>query len=399
MRTTNKADLVKKLESNCPDVLTELPQIPTSTSSAYIIDGMAMVQSLNKNHFRTFEDLAEVVQKRTVRLLSNPSLELSCVIIVFDRYDNGSSIKATERERRGSSALLPTYQIQGSRQVPNCRKFLKGVGNKASLANYISLYILEHATEYIPNEKSIIILAGGFSEAMLVKEATPSGVSSIERLYSNQEEADTRMILYASILSRDHERIIIQCDDTDVLVLLVYYFSRGHLTDHVYMYAGHSGKERYIPVNRIANELGQTVCECLPAANALTGCDTTCSMNRIGMKTAYSKQLKKVDTLSNLNTFHEDDLEDSVAVARSYALLLYGKKGSDMDILDELRYIMATTTYKSASMLPPTEDAFKQHVLRAKYQTRIRCNSHMPNKEVIEPDGHGWSACDDEGIT
>ena len=119
------------------------------------------------------------------------------------------------------------------------------------------------------------------------------------------------------------------------------------------MYAGHSGKERYIPVHRIANELGQTVCECLPAAHALTGCDTTCSMNRIGKKTAYSKLLKNVDTLSNLKTFHEDNLlEDSVAVARSYALLLNGKKGSDMDTLDELRYIIATTTDKSASMLP-----------------------------------------------
>ena len=92
MRKTNKADLAKKLESNCLDVLTELPHIPTSISSAYIVDGTAMVKSLNENHFRTFKDLAEVVQKRTVRLLSNPSLELSYVTIVFDRYDNGSSI-------------------------------------------------------------------------------------------------------------------------------------------------------------------------------------------------------------------------------------------------------------------------------------------------------------------
>ena len=59
---SHKADLAKKLESNCPDVLTELPQIQTSTSSAYIIGGMAMVQSLNEKHFRTFKDLAEVVQ-------------------------------------------------------------------------------------------------------------------------------------------------------------------------------------------------------------------------------------------------------------------------------------------------------------------------------------------------
>ena len=92
-----------------------------------------------------------------------------------------------------------------------------------------------------------------------MKEATSSGVSSIEGLYSNQEEANTRMILLTSSLSRDHERIIIRCDDTDVLVLLVYYFSRGHSTDHVYMYAGHSGKEQCIYVHMIANELGQTV--------------------------------------------------------------------------------------------------------------------------------------------
>ena len=70
-----------------------------------------------------------------------------------------------------------------------------------------------------------------------------------------------------------------------------------------------------------------------------------------------------------------------------------------MDTLDELRYIMATTTDKSASMLPSAEDAFKKHVLRAKYQTRIWCNSLMPNEEVIEPVVHGWTTCDDGGIT
>jgi len=39
----NKADLAQKLESSCPDTSTELPQMSPSTSSAYIIDGMAMM--------------------------------------------------------------------------------------------------------------------------------------------------------------------------------------------------------------------------------------------------------------------------------------------------------------------------------------------------------------------
>ena len=49
MRKTNKADLSQKLESNCKDVSTLLPQAPDAISSAYIIDGMAFVQSLNEN--------------------------------------------------------------------------------------------------------------------------------------------------------------------------------------------------------------------------------------------------------------------------------------------------------------------------------------------------------------
>ena len=218
-----------------------------------------------------------------------------------------------------------------------------------------------------------------------MNEATPSVVSSIERLYSNQEEADTRMILQASSLSRDHEKIIIQCDDTDVLVLLVYYFSRGHLSDHVYMYAGHSGKERYIPVHRIANELGQTVCEC--------------SVNRIGKKTVYSKLLKNVDTLSNLKTFHEDDLEHSVAVARSYALLLYEKKGNDMELTScatsWLRQQTSAHPCFSRRRMPSKSTSFEQNTKHG-FGIIATC---LTNEEVIEPVVHGWTACDDGGIT
>lgn len=66
-------------------------------------------------------------------------------------------------------------------------------------------------------------------------------MSSLEGLYSTQEEADTRLVLHAIMLSRDHPRIIIRCDDTDTLVLLVYYWSRGALAGEIYMHAGHSG--------------------------------------------------------------------------------------------------------------------------------------------------------------
>ena len=121
------------------------------------------------------------------------------------------------------------------------------------------------------------------------------------------------------------------------------------------MYAGHSGKERYIPVHDIVDKLGPTVCGSLPAAHALTGCDTMCSMNRIDKKTASSKLVKNIDSLTDLTTFHENDGN----IAQVFALLLYGKKEKDVQTQEEMHFLMATTTNKAASMLPPTEDAFK----------------------------------------
>ena len=72
---------------------------------------------------------------------------------------------------------------------------------------------------------------------------------------------------------------------------------------------------------------------------------------------AYSKLVTHIGMLSNLETFHEYNLDDRVDGARSYAMLSYGKKGRDVDTSYELRYTMAITTNKSATMLPPTEDA------------------------------------------
>lgn len=69
--------------SRSVQVLVSLPQVKDSISSAYVIDRMALLQSLNENHFRTFKDLAECVQKRSVRLLRDPALKLNSVTIIF----------------------------------------------------------------------------------------------------------------------------------------------------------------------------------------------------------------------------------------------------------------------------------------------------------------------------
>ena len=94
------------------------------------------------------------------------------------------------------------------------------------------------------------------------------------------------------------------------------------------MYGGHTGNERYIPGHLIANEIGPSVCEYLPAVQLLSGCDTTCSVNRKCKRPTLNwlHTYIYIDMLSNFKSFHEYNLGDSVDVARIYALLSYGKK-------------------------------------------------------------------------
>ena len=57
-------------------------------------------------------------------------------------------------------------------------------------------------------------------------------------------------------------------------------------------------------------------------------------------------------------------------IARHFVLLLYGQKGKKCNNMDEQRY---TLPHKEAAILPPTENAFKQHLLRALLQTSLWC--------------------------
>jgi len=167
IRKTNKSDLAKTLEANADEILA-LPHqdMPTSSqSSAYLIDGMAMCQAVNENHFKTFDELGKVVFKRAVPLLKNSDVDpsIDVVTFVFDRYDREYSIKSTERHRRGMMNSGRNYQIQGNRDVPNYRNFLKSNANKASLAAFICQYICDYGQNLLPAEKSVV-LAGGFED-------------------------------------------------------------------------------------------------------------------------------------------------------------------------------------------------------------------------------------------
>ena len=62
MRKTTKADLAKKLESNCDEI--QVLEETDDRHTAYIIDGMALLQAMDESKFDTFDDFGLVVMQR-----------------------------------------------------------------------------------------------------------------------------------------------------------------------------------------------------------------------------------------------------------------------------------------------------------------------------------------------
>lgn len=81
-------------------------------------------------------------------------------------------------------------------------------------------------------------------------------MGNLPELSCDHEEADTRIVLHAIHLSKTHCKIIIRCDDTDVLVLLLYYATCG-IFDFalVFMHKGHMGKEKFMSICEMLEHL------------------------------------------------------------------------------------------------------------------------------------------------
>jgi hypothetical protein len=57
-------------------------------------------------------------------------------------------------------------------------------------------------------------------------------------------------------------------------------------------------------------------------------------------------------------------MTEAVKILTKFALVLFKNKTEAINTLNQLRYKLITTSNKSAQELPPTDDAFGQHVLR-----------------------------------
>lgn len=87
-------------------------------------------------------------------------------------------------------------------------------------------------------------------------------------------------------------------------------------------------------------------------------------MFKIDKKTAYDVFSKNLDTFKELSNLNSVSTPEAVDIATKFALALFKNKNESIQTLNELRFQLTTTSNKSASELPPTDDAFYQHVMK-----------------------------------
>lgn len=124
--------------------------------------------------------------------------------------------------------------------------------------------------------------------------------------------------------------------DTDVLILLIYYYSEFIKSDatqeiNLLMELGQGNKKRVISVSEIVGKLETKVCKCLPALHVLTGCHTTNAMFKIVKKTAYDVFSKNLDTFKELANLNSVSTAEAVNIATKFALAILKNKNESLE--------------------------------------------------------------------
>ena len=278
-------------------------RLPESTlSTAFISDAMALIQMLRSAGCRTFGDLAE----RYFPVLSTSLRQGQCirVDVVFDRYDVQESIKESERLRRGSSRGLEIQITNKHTLVPKqWGKFISNQNNKVNISRFFCQEWCSLGEQHLlPGQEMVI--GGGFEDPTDTVVVTCGRTDPLAELRSDDEEADTRMILHAWNASSTKDRIAILSPDTDVAVLAIHAFQMIQC-DEIWFKTGVKDKIRFIPVHLVAEKLGGSVCASMPAFHALTVGDSTSELFQIGKKKgwkAFVKDSSLHDSVGNLGS-------------------------------------------------------------------------------------------------
>ena len=214
-------------------------------------------------------------------------------------------------------------------------RFWPSSGNKVKLESLLHQAALEYSWN-LPTPEILVSSFRGPGDTVLPCYASSMGslsdISEVEVLNVDIEEADARIIPHAmhTITHSSITRIVVLSSDTDVFILMLYYWDElhSHGLDELWVKAGVGESTRFLPLHILVPRMGQELCRVLPAVHTLTGCDYT---NKVGTKHATLP--------ANPDHYLQDfghktiDIDGIIALAEEYLTQVL-KKGSSFKTID-----------------------------------------------------------------
>ena len=378
LRKTNKETLSNNLEN-----MTVQAENVTENSST-IIDAMAIIQkTVGTVNVNTFSDIAKNLFHK---ILSEGTMS-NRIDVVFDTYKD-LSIKNIERSRRGTESVTFGNILPGHK-IKQFDKFLKSSASKMALIRFLAD---EWKKEYYRNHlvnKSFFI-----SFENKCWKLTTDNIEDVPELFSDQEEADTRILLHTKhAYDEGCSEILLASEDTDVHVLGISLSTEISAT--IFQKCGTKNKSRIINLSFIKDVLSVDVDLSLPGLHVFTGCDSVSAFS--GKGKLHALKLVK-GSKGYQNAFNQ--LGECLAVPEqveitleTFVCQLYGGKTSDVS---DLRYLIfcAKNGNVGSNQLPPSKQSLKAHISRANYQTYIWKHSLVAQQNIADPIGLGWKIDD-----
>ena len=160
------------------------------------IDHMGVAQKCSsRSGINTFGDLLTCISQFVFSAFREGSL----VALISDRYNSKLSIKTGERKRCGCLSNSPEVIVNSKDQVllRNMKAYFANPKNKDNLNSFV-FNELESLAQQVLTESQTLVLAGGFSDHERAVSVSSGKKEDLFEVFSDQQEADTRIMLQIS---------------------------------------------------------------------------------------------------------------------------------------------------------------------------------------------------------
>ena len=406
MMKTEKSKLLKSLESK---VVAQSPLIIHET----VIDASFFLY-LQMNLPTTFGHIAKVLLTKIMTSMGD------IIHYVTDKWIN-PSIKDNERDSRCS--YNSSYEIKGANQKrpSNWIDALKNPIFKIAFNKFLVEAWKDNSLSDIYQGKILYANCGDVCYKFSVHNGNVIRTEE-PRLFSNHEEADSRMFHHVAFSTRSTSEtinIVVRTVDADCLIIALGCFKRLREMGSVNLWleVGLETKNtlRYISINQIYDRIGEALALSLPAFHAFFGCDYSAAFSRRGKIKPFKLLENDIETQRVFAKFGETDLDldsvdESVAILEKFVCNVYGKRR--LCSVDDVRLQIFIDRYKQKKLnqsitcvkkfdgtsIPPCSKVLRQKMRQTIFITKRWFSSVNAFEPSLSPLNHGWTLEDGKYI-